>query len=69
MRAREAAAYLGISYWKLMELRKAGRIPFSDLGGLFLFRKEALDAWLLEKETASVKHEDSLASGKIRRLV
>jgi excisionase family DNA binding protein len=69
MRAKEAAAYLGMSYWKLMELRKAGKIPCIQLGGLILFRKETLDAWLAERETASVKHESIPEPGKIRRLV
>jgi excisionase family DNA binding protein len=69
MRAKEAAAYLGLSYWKLMELRKAGKVPFVDLDGLILFRKEALDAWLIEKEAASTNREDLPVPGKIRRLV
>ncbi len=69
MRAKESAAYLGFSYWKLMELRKAGKIPSIQLDGLILFRRETLDAWLAEREAASVKHEEAPASGRIRRLI
>ncbi len=71
MRAREAAAYLGFSYWKLMELRKAGRIPCIRTdgdSGLILFRRETLNTWLSEREAASVRHEAAPEPGKIRRL-
>ena len=47
---REAADYLGISYW----LRKK-QIPYSKLGGKFLFRVKALDDYLCETERASVR--------------
>ncbi len=69
MRAKEAATYLGFSYWKLMELRKAGKVPSIQLDGLILFRKETLDQWLAEQEAASIKQEDAPMPGKIRRLL
>jgi excisionase family DNA binding protein len=69
MRAKEAAVYCGFSYWKLMELRKAGKIPCIQLDGLILFRRETLDAWLAEREAASVQHEAAPEPGKIRRLL
>ena len=70
MRAKEAASYCGFSYWKLMELRKAGKVPCIELDGLFLFRKETLDQWLTERETASVRRRESKPEpGKIRRLI
>ncbi len=70
MRAKEAASYLGLSYWKLMELRKAGQVPCAELDGLFLFRKETLDQWLADREAASVRRRESKTEpGKIRRLV
>ena len=70
MKAKEAAEYLNISYWKLMELRKAGKVPCIELDGLFLFRKETLDQWLTEREAASIKgHEEQQDPNKIRRLI
>jgi len=70
MRAKDAATYLGFSYWKLMELRKAGKIPCIQLDGLILFRKETLDAWLAERESASIlRQERKQEPNKINRLL
>ena len=52
---REAADYLGISYWLINQLVKKKQIPYSKVGGKFLFRVKALDAYLCEKERASVR--------------
>ena len=40
---REAADYLGISYWLINQLVKKKQIPYSKIGGKFLFRVKALD--------------------------
>lgn len=68
MQAREAAQYLGISYWKLLEYAKAGKIPHVRLPGKLLFRRESLDRWLEEQEQASVIHEPEPVPGRIRKL-
>ncbi len=52
---REAADYLGISYWLINQLVKKKQIPYSKVGGKFLFRVKALDEYLYEKERASVR--------------
>lgn len=39
-----------ISYWKLLELVKAGKIPCFKVGSRILFRREALDQWVQELE-------------------
>ena len=52
---REAADYLGISYWLINQLVKRKQIPCSKVGGKFLFRVKALEAYLSEKEQASVR--------------
>ena len=52
---REAADYLGISYWLINQLVKKKQIPYSKVGGKFLFRVKALDEYLSEKERASVR--------------
>lgn len=52
---REAAEYLGISYWLINQLVKRKQIPCSKVGGKFLFRVIALEEYLSEKEQASVR--------------
>lgn len=49
MTAKLAAKYIGLSYWKTLELVKASQIPhirISGPTGRVLFRKESLDEWL-----------------------
>ena len=52
---KEAAEYLGVSYWLINQLAKRKKIPFSKVGGKFLFRVKALDEYLTEQEKASVR--------------
>lgn len=52
---REAAEYLGISYWLINQLVKRKQIPCSKVGGKFLFRVRVLEEYLNEKEQASVR--------------
>ena len=40
---KEAAEYLGISYWLLNQLVRRKQIPCSKVGGKFLFRVQILD--------------------------
>ena len=47
--------YLGISYWLINQLVKRKQIPCSKVGGKFLFRVKALEEYLSEKEQASVR--------------
>ena len=54
---REAAEYLGVSYWLVTQLVRRKKIPCSRVGGKVLFRKEALDKYLNEKEKASIANE------------
>ncbi|NBI07217.1 helix-turn-helix domain-containing protein [Senegalia massiliensis] len=48
--AKQAADYIGISYWLILELVKRKRIPCIDLGGRKLFRKKSLDDWMTKEE-------------------
>jgi excisionase family DNA binding protein len=50
LKARLAAEYLGISYWKLLDMAKKGEIPHIRAGKLVLFRQATLDRWLAEQE-------------------
>ena len=47
---KEAAEYLGISYWLINQLVRRKQIPCSKVGGKFLFRVQALDEYLIEKK-------------------
>lgn len=55
LKARQAAEYLGVSYWKILDMVKKGEIPHIKAGKLVLFRQETLDQWLVEQETQSVE--------------
>lgn len=67
--AREAAEYLGISYWLLLEMCKRKEIPHIRAGARVLLRTESLDRWLTSQEAASVQ-VDKPATGKgaLRRI-
>ncbi|MBR5227954.1 MAG: helix-turn-helix domain-containing protein [Clostridia bacterium] len=54
---KETAEYLGVSYWLVTQLVRRKQIPCSRVGGKVLFRKEALDKYLNEKEKASITNE------------
>lgn len=51
---KEAAEYLGISYWLINQLVRKKQIPCSKVGGKFLFRVQVLDEYLSTKEKDSV---------------
>ena len=51
---KEAAEYLGISYWLVNQLVRRKKIPCSKIGGKFLFRVQALDEYLTKKEKDSM---------------
>ena len=51
---KETAEYLGVSYWLVTQLVKRKQIPCSRVGGKVLFRKEALDNYLNEKEKRNI---------------
>lgn len=53
MTAKEAAQYLGISYWLLLEMTKRHEIPFISAGSRKLFRRETLELWLENREKLS----------------
>ena len=51
---KEAAEYLGISYWLINQLVRRKQIPCSKIGGKFLFRVQILDEYLTKKEKDSM---------------
>lgn len=58
MTAKDAADYLGCSYWLLLELVKRQEIPYIKMGNRKLFRKETLDLWLNNRESTSIITND-----------
>lgn len=52
---KETAEYLGISYWLVNQLVRRKQIPCARVGGRVLFRVQALDEYLKEKEENSIK--------------
>ena len=55
---RETAEYLGISYWLVNQLVRRREIPCARGGGRVLFRVQALDEYLKEKEEKSLKYQE-----------
>lgn len=53
---KEAAEYLGSSYWLINQLVRRKEIPCSKVGGKFLFRVQVLDEYLRNKEQQSVNY-------------
>ena len=53
---KEAAEYLGISYWLINQLVRRTELPCSKVGVKFLFRVQVLDEYLSSKEQESVNY-------------
>lgn len=48
--AQEAASYLGVSYWSLLNMARQGQVPHSRVGKKLVFRKQTIDQWLTKQE-------------------
>lgn len=69
IKAEQAAEYVGISYWLLLRLCKAKKIPFIQAGSRFLFRQESLDRWMANQEAINMLNEsESEGYGKLRKV-
>ena len=67
--AVEAAEYLKVSYWTLLEKAKKGVIPCVKVGRRVLFSQEGLDGWIEEKEWQSINRDVKGADyGKLRKI-
>ena len=51
---KEASEYLGVSYWLINQLVRKKQIPYSKVGGKYLFRVQALDEYLKNMEQKSI---------------
>lgn len=54
MTAKEAAQFVGVSYWLLLQLVKQKRIPAIHAGKRVLFRKQTLIQWMEQQEQESM---------------
>lgn len=52
---KETAEYLGISYWLVNQLVRKKQIPCARVGGRVLFRVQALEEYLKDKEENSIR--------------
>ncbi|MDO5555691.1 MAG: helix-turn-helix domain-containing protein [Clostridia bacterium] len=55
---KETAEYLGVSYWLVNRLVRIKQLPSVRVGGKILFRREALDRYLIEQEEASTTKDE-----------
>jgi excisionase family DNA binding protein len=62
MTVREVAEYLRLSEAKVYRLANEGLIPVARLGKSWRFRKDLLDAWLVEQS-----RQESHATGSLKR--
>ena len=54
--AKQAAEYLGTSYWSLLSLAKQGNVKHYRVGNRILFRQKSLDNWIDEQEENSINN-------------
>lgn len=53
-RVKDLAEYLGISQWLVRDLTRKKQIPFYKLSSLYMYDKDAIDAWR-KSQTISVE--------------
>ena len=66
--ANEAADYLKISYYTILDKAKKGLIPCVRVGARVLFSQEGLDGWIEEQEAANVRKPEGKQCGKLRAI-
>ena len=53
LNAKQAANYIGISYWTILSLARKGLIKHFRAGKKLLFRQQSLDEWMQQLEDES----------------
>lgn len=61
--AAEAAEYIGISYWMILEMAKKNQVPHIKVGSKYLFRVSALELWMKKQEETAFQEEAEGAKG------
>ena len=54
LNAKQAAMYIGVSYWTLLSLVRKGLIKHFKGGNKLLFRQQTLDEWMKMGEEESI---------------
>lgn len=67
LKAKEAAAYLGISDEQIRIMARANEIPHFKMRSEYFFRKETLDAWMSAQEGYIVKQDPDIESQSEKR--
>lgn len=57
-----------ISYWKLLELVRAGKIPCFKVGNRILFKRESLNNWISDLEQNQFQNGDIRYSDEVKPL-
>lgn len=60
--AKEAANFLGLSYWLILEMCKRKKLPHVKAGSRVLFRRETLVLWLENQEKLSIQNSRACAT-------
>jgi excisionase family DNA binding protein len=69
LEAQEAADYLKVSYWTLLEKAKKEVVPCVRVGRRVLFSQEGLDAWIADQEAESIGQKEKPAQyGVLRKI-
>ena len=58
LNAKQAAQYIGISYWTILSLAKQGQIKHFRGGNKILFRQKSLDEWITISENKSIRQTE-----------
>ncbi|WP_314728321.1 excisionase family DNA-binding protein [Bacillus sp. Marseille-Q3570] len=68
--AKQAAEYVNVSYWLILEMAKRKRIPHYRVGKRVLFSKEGLSEWIKAQESSSIEGNDQsqFSSTGLRKL-
>lgn len=56
---KEVAEYLGLNYFTITRYAKSGRLPAMKSGRKWLFHKEALDTFIMQKAMSNIKQLDN----------
>jgi predicted DNA-binding transcriptional regulator AlpA len=68
VRTPAAAEHMNLSEWKLLQMARDSQIPHIKISArLILWDLDALDGWLTERVTASIRPAQD--NKKIRRLI
>lgn len=57
LNGKEAAKFLRSSYFTVMRKAQSGEIPSFRFGGKVLFRRSALEAWIVAQEKTAVEKQ------------